>query len=225
MRERKIPMKNRKIVIDDRPVNLDIEESEGIRGMMTDIVKHHLPCDRVVEEILLDGTPIYQDGQYLEGSSVGDATEIRIRTENLDEILRESSLTLISHLSSVTNLFSEIGRNLRKGNIDVVFRGDGPYKDKGGPYVQGIEAMVTAQVLVDQIRSIQKSHPQLSSEAPLILVPDENRFEELLKGMLSAQETQDWILLADLVEYELTPIFEKGLVSAETFHHSITVTA
>jgi hypothetical protein len=218
-------MKNRKVVIDDRPVTLEIQETEGIRDMVTDIVKHHLPFDRVVDEILLDGTPIYQDGHYLEESPVEDGQEIRIRTENLDEILRESSLTLISHLSSVTNLFSEIGRNLRKGNIDVVFRGEGPYKDKGGPYVQGIEAMVTAQVLVDQIRSIQKSHPQLSAEVPLVLVPNENRFEELLKGMLSAQETQDWILLADLVEYELTPIFEKGLVSAETFHHSIAVTA
>lgn len=218
-------MKNRKIVIDDRPVTLEVQEAEGIRDMVTDIVKHHLPFDRVVDEILLDGTPIYQEGHYLEESPVEDGQEIRIRTENLDEILRESSLTLISHLSSVTNLFSEIGRNLRKGNIDVVFRGEGPYKDKGGPYVQGIEAMVTAQVLVDQIRSIQKSHPQLSAESPLVLVPNENRFEELLKGMLSAQETQDWILLADLVEYELTPIFEKGLVSAETFYHSIAVTA
>jgi hypothetical protein len=218
-------MKNRRIVIDDSPVTLDMSDTEDIREIVGEIVNRCLPFDRVIEEIFLDGAPIYQDGHFLEDAPTSKGEEIRVRTGNLDEFLRESSLTLISHLTSVTSLFSEIGRNLRKGNVDVVFRGEGPYRDKGGPYVQGIEALVTAQVLVDQIRSIQKTHPHLLSESPLVLVPDENRFEELLKGMLSAQETQDWILLADLVEYELTPIFEKGLVSAEAFHHSIAVTA
>ena len=81
--------------------------------------------------------------------------------------------------------------------------------------------MVTAQILVDRIRAIQRDNPMIVSESPLELVTEENRFQEILSGMLSCQENQDWILLADMLEYELIPIFSKGLSNAEHYLHTM----
>ena len=99
-----------------------------------------------------------------------------------------------------------------------MFGGEGAYKDRGGAYVQGIESMVAAQILVGQIRGACREEGARES---LVLIEDESRFEELLGSMLVAQEAQDWILLADLIEYELVPVFEKGLFSAEQYYQSV----
>lgn len=217
-------MKSRKVVIDDRAITSVLPQDLSIGDAVREIIRKHLPDDRVVEEILVDGFPVLRDGQYGEGP-FPDGNEILIRTGNLEEILRESVRTLISHLSQVGRLFSEIGRELRKGKIEEVFGGEGLYKDRGGPYVQGIEAMMSAQILVDQIRVICDAGPSVSSAEKLVLIEEESKFEELLKGMLVAQESQDWILLADLIEYELVQVFEKGLASAEQYYQSVATVA
>ena len=217
-----MPMSSRRVLVDDRTINSDCLTGLSVGDAIREIIQKFLPEDRVLEEILVDGTPVFQDGHYDDGP-FPDGEEIRIRTGNLEEVLRESIRTLISHLSQVARLFSEIGRELRKGKVEQVFGGEGAYKDRGGPYVQGIEAMVSAQVLVDQVQIIMESGTSFASKEPLVLIEEENKFEELLKGMLVAQENQDWVLLADLIEYELVPVFEKGLASAEQYYQSVSV--
>ncbi len=214
-------MNCRRVVIDDHAMSPGFLSDLSVGDAVREVIQKHLPEDRIVEEILVDGSPIFQDGRYSEGP-FPDGGEICIRTGNLEEILRDSLRTLVSHLSQVARLFSEIGRELRKGKIEEVFGGEGLYKDRGGPYVQGIEAMMSAQLMVDQVRTIHESGVSSSSEA-LVLIEEESRFEELLKGMLVAQEGQDWVLLADLIEYELVPVFEKGLASAEQYYQSVAV--
>lgn len=182
-----------------------------------EVIQKHLPADRIVDEIQVDGELVCKNGEYQKNVEECEGERVEIVTIPLDEVLRESVRTLVSHLSQVARLFSEIGRALRKGMVDDVFGGEGIYKDRGGAYVQGIEAMVAAQVLVDQIRGASGISDHRSG---LVLVEDENRFEELLNSMLLAQEAQDWILLADLVEYELVPVFEKGLASAEQYYQN-----
>ncbi|MHB8423126.1 MAG: hypothetical protein ACYC9S_13475 [Leptospirales bacterium] len=217
-------MKRRRVMIDDCEVSPELLPALPVRSLVQEIVQKHLPDDRVVVEILVDGCPVFNDGQYGEGE-LPEGKEIRVVTGSLEDILRESMRTLVSHLSQVARLFSEIGRELRKGKIEEVFGGEGLYKEKGGPYVQGIEAMMTAQILVDQIRTIRGSGMSPVSGENLVLIEEESKFEELLQGMLVAQESQDWILLADLIEYELVPIFEKGLASAEQYFQTTSTVA
>ncbi|AFS54478.1 hypothetical protein [Leptospirillum ferriphilum] len=212
-------MKNWSVWIDGKQVDVDgISEEIPLSGRLREIIDRDLPLDRIVEEIRLDGEIVCKDGEYVHDLDDKKGTSLELVTVPLEDILRESVRTLVSHLSQVARLFSEIGRSLRKGKIDEVFGGEGAYKDRGGAYVQGIESMVAAQVLVGQIRGACREEGARES---LVLIEDESRFEELLGSMLVAQEAQDWILLADLIEYELVPVFEKGLSSAEQYYQSV----
>ena len=205
--------------IDGKQVDTDgISEDLPLSGKLREIIDKDLPMGRIVDEIRLDGDVVCKNGEYVRDIDERVGASLEFVTVPLEDVLRESVRTLVSHLSQVARLFSEIGRSLRKGKIGEVFGGEGAYRDRGGAYVQGIESMVAAQVLVTQIRGACREDATRES---LVLVEDESRFEELLGSMLVAQEAQDWILLADLIEYELVPIFEKGLSSAEKYYQSV----
>ncbi len=216
-------MKKCSVWIDGKQVVTDrIREDLPLSGKLREIIEKDIPMDRIIDEVRVDGDIVCKNGEYVRDMDGRDGESLELLTVPLEDVLKESVRTLVSHLSQVARLFSEIGRSLRKGKINEVFGGDGAYKDQGGAYVQGIESMVAAQVLVSQIRGV--STDGVSRES-LTLVEDEARFEELLQSMLIAQEAQDWILLADLIEYELVPIFEKGLSSSEQYYQNVFVGA
>lgn len=216
-------MKKCSVWIDGKQVVTDrIREDLPLSGKLREIIEKDIPMDRIIDEVRVDGDIVCKNGEYVRDMDGRDGESLELLTVPLEDVLKESVRTLVSHLSQVARLFSEIGRSLRKGKINEVFGGDGAYKDQGGAYVQGIESMVAAQVLVSQIRGA--SADGVSRES-LTLVEDEARFEELLQSMLIAQEAQDWILLADLIEYELVPIFEKGLSSSEQYYQNVFVGA
>ena len=216
-------MKKCSVWIDGKQVVTDrIREDLPLSGKLREIIEKDIPMDRIIDEVRVDGDIVCKNGEYVRDMDGRDGESLELLTVPLEDVLKESVRTLVSHLSQVARLFSEIGRSLRKGKINEVFGGDGAYKDQGGAYVQGIESMVAAQVLVSQIRGV--STDGVSRES-LTLVEDEARFEELLQSMLVAQEAQDWILLADLIEYELVPVFEKGLSSSEQYYQNVFVGA
>jgi hypothetical protein len=203
-------MVSRRVVIDGMKLERDLFGGT-VLDSIDEVMKNYVGGDRVISRITLDDKLCYENGEFLgKPEWMESGVDLEIETESLESVLRESVMTLLPHLSQIIQLFSEIGRNLRKGEVDKVFQGEGSHKDRGGPYVQGIEAMVTAQILVDRIRTIQRENPAIVSESPLELVTEESRFEEILAGMLSCQENQDWILLADMLEYELINVFSKG---------------
>ncbi|MDA8059929.1 MAG: hypothetical protein ACYCXP_00610 [Leptospirillum sp.] len=214
-------MVQRRVVIDGMRLESDLFGG-NILESIDEIMKNRVGADRIISRITLDDRVCYENGEFLEKPEwMESGVDLEIETESLEGVLRDSVMSLLPHLSQIIQLFSEIGRNLRKGDVDKVFQGEGSHKDRGGPYVQGIEAMVTAQILVDRIRAIQKENPMIVSDSPLELVTEESRFQEILAGMLSCQENQDWILLADMLEYELIPVFSKGLSSAEHYLHTM----
>ncbi len=210
-------MTRRGVSIDGMKMNVDLFGGT-VGENLDEILGHHVPADRIVSRIMVDEHLLYENGEFLaKVADLESGKQIDVVTESLEAVLRQSVMTLLTHLSQMIQLFSEIGRNLRKGAVDKVFGGEGTHKDRGGPYVQGIEAMVAAQTLVDRIRTIHRDNPSIQAEAPLELVTETNRFEEILMGMLTCQENQDWILLADMLEYELMPIFSAGLSNAEHY--------
>jgi hypothetical protein len=214
-------MVQRRVVVDGMKLESDLFGGTFLESI-DEIIKNRLGGDRVISRITLDDRLCYANGEFMGKQEwMESGVDIEIETESLEGVLRDSVMALLPHLSQIIHLVSEIGLNLRKGEVDKVFQGEGSHKDRGGPYVQGIEAMVTAQILVDRIRAIQLDNPAIVSESPLEFVTEESRFQEILAGMLSCQENQDWILLADMLEYELIPVFSKGLANAEHYLHTM----
>ena len=133
---------------------------------------------------------------------------VDIETESMDKLLKEVLSDLTLHLDSLMVVFQEIGNNLRRGNLPGVFASAEREAETGGAYMQGLEGIVAAQILVEEIGRIERQSGHDSFRVSFI--EENDRIEAVLSSMLKSQESQDWILLADLVEYEILPILQRG---------------
>ena len=161
--------------------------------------------DRTVTGVLLNGAQASRND--LESLST-EAFTIEVMSASVPELFREVLSDLVLHLDSLMVVFQEIGNNLRRGNLSAVFASSGKTGESGGVYMQGLEGIVAAQVLVEEVGRIERQSGQDSFR--LSFIEEQDRIEAVLDGMLKSQESQDWVLLADLVEYEILPILQRG---------------
>ncbi len=206
METREAGMKQ-EIFLDGESVDLNRAEGESwVHALDRLLLK--IPGGRTLSGVLLNGMAAGRP--EIEKLGTGDPFLLEIRTESLEVLLKEVLTDLVAHLDSLMVVFQEIGSNLRRGNLQAVFAPRDKNQPDGGVYMQGLEGMVAAQVLVEEIGRIETQSGHDSFRVSFIEETD--RIESLLGGMLKAQESQDWILLADLVEYEILPVLQRGRV-------------
>lgn len=166
-----------------------------------------IPATRTVSGVFLNGN---QTSRAELESLSSEGGVVDIRTEPLRELLKEVLSDLTLHLDSLMTVFQEIGNNLRRGDLPSVFSSANAVTQEGGVYMQGLEGIVAAQVLVEEVGRIERQAGHDSFR--LSFIEENDRIEFVLSGMLKSQESQDWILLADLVEYEILPILQRGRI-------------
>lgn len=189
--------------------SVDLKRTDGESWVHAlDRLLLQIPSGRTLSGVLLNGMPAARP--EIEKLETGDSFRLEVRTDSLEALLKEVLTDLVAHLDSLMVVFQEIGNNLRRGNLQAVFAPRDKNQPDGGVYMQGLDGMVAAQVLVEEIGRIETQSGHDSFRVSFIEETD--RIESLLNGMLKAQESQDWILLADLVEYEILPVLQRGRV-------------
>lgn len=198
---------NQRIVMDGNEVGW----KRGDRESWTDVLDRilsEIPIGRTLEGVFLNGSSATRSD--IQALSWEDGFLLEVRTESLDGLLKEVLTDLVAHMDSLMVVFQEIGNNLRRGNLPEVFASKEEGIDNGGVYMKGLEGIVAAQVLVEEVGRLERQSGHDSFRVSFI--EENDRIESLLSGMLKAQESQDWILLADLVEYEILPVLQRGRI-------------
>ena len=191
---------------------MDVKRGDGESwAQALDRLLANIPSGRTISGVFLDGAPSTRP--EIEALDDGHPFLLEVRTESLELLLKEVLTDLVAHIDSLMVVFQEIGNNLRRGNIPAVFGGqDKNHESGGGVYMQALEGMVAAQVLVEEIGRIEQQSGHDTFRVSFI--EESDRIDALLTGMLKAQEALDWILLADLVEYEILPVLQRGRVKS-----------
>lgn len=196
--------KKGQILMDGTAVNWTRNEGENLADVLDRIIGE-IPKDRTIVGVKLNGASAGR-------AQVADCHEemfvLEIETEALSLLLEEVLSDLLHHIDSLLLVFGEIGANLRRGTLTAVFGSPDKKDETGGVYMQGLEGIVATQVLVEEVGRIERQAGHDSFR--LSFIEESDRIDSILSGMLGAQENQDWILLADLVEYEILPILQRG---------------
>ena len=196
--------KNGQILVDKTAVSWTRSEGETLADVLDRIIGA-IPKDRTIVGVTLNGAPASR-------TQVADCQRedfiLAIETEALSLLLEEVLSDLVNHIDSLQVVFGEIGANLRRGTLGAVFGAPEKNGETGGVYMQGLEGIVATQVLVEEVGRIERQAGHDSFR--LSFIEESDRIDSILSGMLGAQESQDWILLADLVEYEILPILQRG---------------
>ena len=204
------PFDNQTILLDGEKTELKRTEGESWAQAL-DRLLLQIPSGRTISGVFLNGAP--SSRPEIEALDDSHPFLLEVRTESLESLLKEVLTDLVAHIDSLMVVFQEIGNNLRRGNIPAVFGGqDKNHESGGGVNMQALEGMVAAQVLVEEIGRIEQQSGHDTFRVSFI--EESDRIDALLTGMLKAQEALDWILLADLVEYEILPVLQRGRVKS-----------
>ncbi len=168
---------------------------------MTEVIRHveagHLPPNSVIRRIDVDGIPFASSGgPDAQPAPLVARDKVEVLTGNLRDVARDSIGEAISYLERVEALTPSLAGSFRVA----------PGPDAFGRLRQLYEGFHWLNLLTERLQA--SFGPVLAG----ILVTgvsaraQQDRLLLVLKQMVSAHERQDFICVADLLEYEILPL-------------------
>jgi hypothetical protein len=167
------------------------------------ILKHvegfHLPPNSAIRQIQVDGQPLisetYPDsGEILQ--QIENREKVEIFTGTVSEIAHDSIIEAIAYLNrieAVTPSLSECFQN-------------SPGPEAFGNLRQLLEGFYWINLLLDKLAASFHIEMDKGLVQGISIREHLEKFIAILKQLIDAQERGDFILIADLLEYEVIPI-------------------
>ncbi|XXJ20136.1 hypothetical protein ACR42D_11450 [Desulfovibrio caledoniensis] len=182
------------IIIDGKQYDIGAQNFENLEQVFTKVVEDGHLEDRIVTDVMINHEPFTEIYPHqAEDIDMSEVESVEITTMATEEMAVEITLELYK----VVNLMSEGGKR-----VATLFR-----------QADDAEALETYQDLIDVIRNFLNMIGILRDEYSLKDHPSylesAEEFNAMFTEMGSVLENEDWILLADLLEYEFLPAVEK----------------
>jgi hypothetical protein len=168
------------------------------------IVRHiedsHLPTDSVIRQIDVDGTPI--TGEEFSGDTspllepLVRKTRIDIYTGKIWEIAQDSICEAVAYLDRIQAIIPSLAMNMQ------IAPGPEAFQDLKQLY----DGFYWLSILVGRLESTFEINPALVSVGGEAASEQLAKFGAIVKQLVEAQEGGDYILVADLLEYEVLPL-------------------
>ena len=182
------------IVIDGKQYEVEGQNFENLEQIFNKVVEEGHLEDRIVTDVMINDEPYSEIYPHQsEDIEMSEVDSIEIKTMATDDMAVEITLELYK----VVNIMAEGGKHVAE-----LFR-----------QADDAEALETYQDLLEVIRNFLHTIGVLRDEYSLREHDEYDRnakeLNEMFTEMSSVLENEDWILLADLLEYEFLPAVEK----------------
>jgi hypothetical protein len=182
------------ITIDGKQYDIGAQNFENLEQVFAKVVEDGHLEDRIVTDVMVNREPFTEiyphQAEDIDMSEVDSVEIVTMATEDM-------AVEITLELYKVVNLMSEGGKR-----VATLFR-----------QADDAEALETYQDLIDVIRNFLNMIGILRDEYSLKDHPSYLESAEELNTMFTEMsavlENEDWILLADLLEYEFLPAVEK----------------
>lgn len=182
------------IIIDGKQYDIGAQNFENLEQVFTKVVEDGHLEDRIVTDVMVNNEPFTEIYPHqAEDIDMTQVESVEIVTMAADDMAVEITLELYK----VVNLMSEGGKR-----VAALFR-----------QADDAEALETYQDLIDVIRNFLNMVGILRDEYSLkdhtAYLESAEELNSMFTEMSTVLENEDWILLADLLEYEFLPAVEK----------------
>lgn len=194
------------IIIDGRETDYKIADFDNLEKILTRIMEDDQLAGRVITDVLVNGenfSEIYP--HQAEDMDVAGITRIEIKSQPAEKMALEMS----GEMHKVTTLMANGARNVGR-----LFREE-----------KTTDALELLQDLLDVTRdfmgTITKLRDQYLGGADEEFVRKTEELSNLVTEMSEVMESEDWVLLSDLLEYEFAPLCDDWRKIGEKIHTQI----
>ena len=184
------------ITINGNPVNPDSIPGENLEEVLAEIQEKHIPRDSIVGDVLLNGSSYSEDLPHASLEVLrSEIRTLEIVTRSAEEIVRH----FIAHGPAiVSSLLESLPR------IVEMFR-LGDEAEANEHFLRFLESLHLMVNMLQKVATFVETGPDQSRGDRESLNERMRSLADILTRLLETQEQSDWIYLADLLEYELTP--------------------
>ncbi len=194
------------IIIDGRHSEMKLTHFTNLEEVLLNVIEDASMQNRIVTDVFVNEeqfTEIYP--HQAEDIQVDSIERIEVRSVSAEQM----TVDIVGEMSKVVQIMSHGGKH-----IALMFR-----------QADDVDALELFQDLLDVTRDFLGMIVALSSQLNL---QDEQNFKEnseklstLLFEMTEVLESEDWILLADLLEYEFLPLTEGWSVTIAALQSAV----
>ncbi len=185
------------IYIDSQRLDDQAVTGENLEQILAEIVASHLPGDRTVTEVLIDGRTYSEesprDAVNMPSSGIGRLDIMTIPTADLARVMLDAGP---GHLDALSEAAVKIAEMFR---ISDEAEANGQYL----VFLQTLQDFFAFLSQVLEAMAVPLARLEVEGLSAMAMLKE---LSELLSEMSDRQDEQDWVLLADLLEYELAPL-------------------
>jgi hypothetical protein len=164
------------------------------------VEENFLPPDAVIKQVSLDGSPVdanaTKDDPSLVFGDLSQREKIEITTCTLKEIALDSIREAQSYLERAETLTPSIASSFR----------DFPGPETFESLKQLYDGFYWLSMLLDRLESVYRIDPAGTQINGISISEHHQRFVSILRQLIGGQEQEDYVLIGDLLEFEVLPI-------------------
>ena len=199
-----------RVTVNGEPVGIEITNLNNLEELLLMLQKQGVPENHLIGTIKVDGEMFTESypGQSKEIglTAIGNVEVITVSSEQLASAITKDSAVFIDRLVQGTNKTAELFRIADESEANTHF-------------VNLVEAMRDFIQVIGRLQSILRwDFKEIVYEGEPVQA-EWDRLIGLIDELTEVHEQRDWILIADLLEYELAPCFAKW---GEIFNKKLT---
>jgi hypothetical protein len=189
-----------KIYVDRREEDADLPSGLSLSEIIDRISSKSISSERVITKIRVDGKELLEDENGLYPDLNGDEIDsLEFQTGLPKEMAHQGLHDARIYLEKLN---PGIGRTAELFRLGEEAKANEQY----GRCIDGINWFIRILEGVRQVIGMNFQGMAFKEETVQSRI---RKLQETIRGMWSAQLDEDWIMLADLLEYELLPIMEE----------------
>ncbi|PIP72111.1 MAG: hypothetical protein COW89_08180 [Nitrospinae bacterium CG22_combo_CG10-13_8_21_14_all_47_10] len=165
-------------------------QGETLEEVLSVILKSH--PDSYIRRVWLDGQEVSSTTQDTLKTSAASVGLLELELAHLKDLLANNLVNAREYLEKLIPGFQEAADLFRMGNE----------QEANKYYLQILDGIDWFSQVVMTIINAQEIKPEEQS-----LENRQKKLTNLMAQMLKANQNQDWVLLADLLEYEMIPFY------------------
>ena len=169
-------------------------KGEATLGAMLDKLIKDTPGS-YIRRIWLDEKEFPADDHEILQKKPADINSFEIELANLKDLVATNLSNALGYLEKLIPGFQQASDLFRMGNE----------QEANKFYIQILDGMDWFSEVVNIVMGSQGK----GSESEAILSKRQANLTDLMSQMLEANKNQDWVLLADILEYEMVPFYEE----------------
>jgi hypothetical protein len=191
------------VYLDTRPLEEMAINGATLEDMLVDIMSFHIPPDRILSEVRVDGRTYGErqsrEAVFLERQAINRLDLVTVPAATLAELLLSSGP---AHLNVLIEAAKKMADEFRLNE-------EAEANEKFVVFLQAMQDFFSFLGQALDVLAIPMTRVEvggLSAQERLQALTD------VLTAMSERQDENDWILLADTIEYELVPVLDDWLV-------------